>query len=33
MKIERMRIHFSATFSLASLSSDLKVPSVGLEEG
>ena len=28
MKIERMRIHFSATFSLPSPSSDLKVPNV-----
>ena len=32
MKIERTRIHFSATFSLPSLSSDVKVPNRELKE-
>ena len=33
MKIERTRIHFSATFSLPSPSSGLKVPIGGLFTG
>ena len=33
MKIERTRIHLSATFSLPSPSSDLKVPIMEIKDG